>query len=68
MNRVDSEMEALRMAQEACVRQGLPWRDPAIKKGWRRWQILTPSGQRGGNAVVYVRRKDGLTKVRSYER
>ena len=68
MSRVESEAEALRIAEEACVQRDLPWRDPAIKKGWFRWQILAPSGQRGGNAVVYVRRKDGLTKVRFYNR
>ena len=68
MGRVESETDALRIAQEACARRGLTWRDPAIKRGWFRWQILNPSGQRGGNAVVYVRRKDGLTKVRFYDR
>jgi hypothetical protein len=68
MSRVESETEALRIAQEACVQRRLPWRDPAIKKGWIRWQISSPSGQRGGNAVIYVRRKDGVIRVRFYER
>lgn len=68
MVRVETETGALRIAEEECARRGLTWHDPAIKKGWFRWRILTPSGQRGGNAVLHVRRKDGLTKVKVYNR
>jgi hypothetical protein len=68
MGRVTTEEEALRIAQDECVRLGLPWRDPTVKRGWRRWRVYTPSGRRGGNAVVYIARKDGASRVRKYDR
>jgi hypothetical protein len=68
MDRVTTEEEALCIAQDECVRLGLPWRDPIVKRGWRWWRVCTPGGQRGGNAVVFIARKDGATRVRKYNR
>jgi hypothetical protein len=66
--RVTTEAEALRLAQHECERLDLRWGEPTVKRGWRWWRIHTPGSRRGGNAVVYVSRKDGSTKVRRYAR
>jgi len=64
-----SELEAVRIAQEACANRGIVWREPySVSKRWRTWQVLMPSNQRGGNAVIYISRKDGSAKVRFYDR
>jgi len=65
---VATEAEALEIAKQECVLRGLTWRDPMVRRGWRWWRIWTPGGQRGGNAIVYVARRDGTTKVRYYDR
>jgi hypothetical protein len=68
MGRVTTEQEALRIAQSDCIRLSLPWRDPIVKRGWRWWRVYTSGGQRGGNAVVFIARKDGASRVRKYDR
>lgn len=68
MSPVATEEEALRIAREECERRGLTWRHPTVKRGWRRWTVMTPGGQRGGNAVIFVSRRDGATRVRFYNR
>jgi hypothetical protein len=68
MNEVTTADEALRIAEDECVRRGFVWRDPTVKRGWRYWRVSTPGGQRGGNSVIYVARRDGTTKVRHFTR
>ena len=64
-----SESKAVEIAKRACAARGIPWREPyRAKKGWLRWTVFTPSEVRGGNAVIYISKKDGRAKVRHYER
>jgi hypothetical protein len=68
MAAVRTDAEALDAARRECERLDIPWQDPIIKRGWRWWRVSTPGGQRGGNTVVLVSRKDGSTRVRRYAR
>lgn len=68
MASVTTADEALRIAEEECVRRSLPWSDPHVRRGWRSWKVWTPAGQKGGNAIVYVSKRDGSTKVRHFDR
>ncbi len=64
-----SEEAAVRIAQEECLRRGIPWREPfTCKKGWRTWEVRMPSNQRGGNATILVSRTTGEVKIRHYAR
>jgi hypothetical protein len=64
-----SEIDAVRLAQQECQRLGIVWREPySVKRGWRRWQIRTPSNIRGGNTTIFISRENGDTKVRHYIR
>jgi predicted DNA binding protein len=64
-----TDAEALRIAQEACRRHNIEWREPhSVKKGWRWWTVTTPSDRRGGNAVITISRRTGRVKVGFYTR
>jgi predicted DNA binding protein len=64
-----TDAEAVRIAQEACSRHNIEWREPhSVKKGWRWWTVMTPSNRRGGNAVIFISRTTGKVKVRFYTR
>ena len=64
-----TDAEAVRIAQEACSRNNIEWREPhSVKKGWRWWTVMTPSNRRGGNAVIAISRTTGKVKVRFYTR
>jgi hypothetical protein len=64
-----SRADAERIARDECARCGIVWREPfSIKRGWRNWQIRTPSNRRGGNALILVSRQDGSARARFFAR
>jgi predicted DNA binding protein len=64
-----TDAEAVRIAQEACNRRSIQWREPrSVKQGWRWWTVMTPSNLRGGNAIISISRTTGQVKVRFYTR
>lgn len=64
-----SESQAVEIAKQACAERGIRRHEPyRAKRGWLRWTVMMPSNVRGGNAVIYVSKKDGQAKVRYYER
>jgi len=65
---VKTHAEALRIAEAECASRGLRWHEPQVKRGWHCWRVSTPGGQRGGNAVVSIGRRDGVIRVRRYNR